>query len=258
MTDRYWNEDKAREQAKAAATREMVAQRRAILNALDLGHGERVLEIGSGNGVLAREMLEIVGASGHVCGVDSSGHMVKLAEVICPNGQFIEGDATDLPIEDLSFDVVTASQLLCFIPDVDKALSEMCRVLKRGGRLVILDSDWGSLVWNCRDQALMDRVVALLTSPYADAHIPRTLSRRLVATGLAITERRTLTVLNWDRDPGSFSQITAVGFIKPMMESSDDFTDEDWEAWDSDQKATAEAGEYMFSLNRYIFCALKP
>jgi len=107
MTDQYWGEEKSREQAKAAATREMVAQRRAILDALSLDQGERVLEVGSGNGVLAREMLEIVGASGHVCGIDSSGPMVKLAEQICPNGRFIEGDATDLPVEDLSFDAVT-------------------------------------------------------------------------------------------------------------------------------------------------------
>jgi arsenite methyltransferase len=258
MTDQYWGEEKAKEQAKAAATQEMVAQRRAILDALNLDHGERVLEVGSGSGILASEMLEIVGASGHVCGIDSSGPMVKLAEEICPNGRFIEGDATALPVEDLSFDVVTASQVLCFIADVDKALSEMFRVLKRGGRLVILDSDWGSLVWNCRDQALMDRAVALLTSPYADAHVPRALSRRLVGAGFNITDRRTLTVLNWEPDPDSFSRLTAVGFIKPLMESSDDFTDQDWEAWDADQRATAKAGEYMFSLNRYIFCASKP
>ena len=104
----------------------------------------------------------------------------------------------------------------------------------------------------------MDRVVALLTSPYADAHVPRTLSRRLAATGFAITDRRTLTVLNWEPHPDSFSRLTAVGFIKPLMESSHDFTDEHWEAWDEDQRETAEAGEYMFSLNRYIFCASKP
>ena len=65
-------------------------------------------------------------------------------------------------------------------------------------------------------------------------------------------------MLNWESDPDSFSRLTAVGFIKPMMASSDDFTDEDWQAWDEDQRATAEAREYMFSLNRYIFCALKP
>jgi arsenite methyltransferase len=122
----------------------------------------------------------------------------------------------------------------------------------------ILDSDWGSLVWNCRDQALMDRAVALLTSPYADAHVPRTLSRRLVAAGFDIADRRTLTVLNWEPDPDSFSRLTAVGFIKSLMETSQDFTGEDWETWDADQRATAKAGEYMFSLNRYIFSALKP
>ena len=43
-----------------------------------------------------------------------------------------------------------------------------------------------------------------------------------------------------------------------MIEASGDFTEEDWEAWDADQKATAEAGEYMFSVNRYIFTAMKP
>jgi arsenite methyltransferase len=258
MTDQFWDQDKARQQGKVAATHDMVAQRRAMLDALDLDHGERVLEVGSGNGIFARQMLEIVGASGHVCGVDRSGPMIKLAEGICPHGRFIKGDATDLPVEDQSFDVVTASQLLCFIPDVDKALAEMFRVLRRGGRLVILDSDWSSLVWNCRDQALMDRAIRLLTSPYADAHVPRTLSRRLIAAGFDITNRQTLTVLNWEAHPDSFSRLTAVGFIKPMMESSDDFTAEDWQAWDADQRATAEAGEYMFSLNRYIFSALKP
>ena len=196
MTDRYWSEDRAEEQAKAAATPEMVTQRRAMVDALALRKGERVLEVGSGNGVLAREMLEIVGASGHVCGVDSSGPMIESARAACPNGRFIEGDAIDLPVEDMSFDVVTASQLLCFIANVDKALSEMFRVLRHGGRLVILDSDWGSLVWNCRDRALMDRVIKLLTDIYADAHVPRTLSRRLTAAGFAITDRRTLTVLN--------------------------------------------------------------
>ena len=42
------------------------------------------------------------------------------------------------------------------------------------------------------------------------------------------------------------------------MESSEHFTERDWHAWDADQRTTAEAGEYMFSLNRYIFCALNP
>jgi arsenite methyltransferase len=257
MTQQFYDEDMARQQEKLAATPDMVAQRRAMLDLLDLKKGEHVLDVGSGNGIFAREMLEIVTNSGHVCGVDSAEPMVRMATGLCPNGRFLHGDATDLPVEELSFDVVAASQLLCFVADVDKALFEMFRALKRGGRLVILDSDWGSLVWNCRDQALMDRVIAMLTGPYADAHVPRTLSRRLAAAGFQITDRRAFSILNWEPDADSYSRQTT-GFIKPMMEASNEFAENDWNAWDADQKATAEAGEYLFSLNRYIFCALKP
>jgi len=42
------------------------------------------------------------------------------------------------------------------------------------------------------------------------------------------------------------------------MEASEDFTKDDWEAWSEDQKATDEAGEFLFSVNRYIFLAAKP
>jgi arsenite methyltransferase len=257
MAKQFYDENMARQQEKLAATPDMAAQRRAMLELLDLKEGEHVLDVGSGNGIFAREMLEIVTESGHVCGVDSAEPMVAMATGLCPNGRFLQGDATDLPVADLSFDAATASQLLCFVADVDSALSEMFRVLKPGGRLVILDSDWGSLVWNCRDQALMDRTIAMLTGPYADAHVPRTLSRRLVAAGFRITDRRAFSILNWAPNADSYSQQT-VGFIKPMMDASDEFTEHDWLAWDADQKATAEAGAYMFSLNRYLFAAVRP
>ena len=256
MTKQFFDEDMSRQQERLAATPDMVAQRRVMLDLLDLKKGERVLDVGSGNGIFVREMLEMVGGSGNVCGVDSAEVMVNMARGICPDGLFLKGEATDLPVEDLDFDVATASQLLCFIPDVDKAISEIHRALRPGGRLVILDSDWGSLVWNSHNRDLMNRSIEMLTGPYANPHVPRTLSRCLMANGFEITGRHTLTVLNWEPHPDSYSQQIA-GFIKSMMETSDAFTNEDWETWIADQQATAEAGEYMFSLNRYIFCALK-
>lgn len=257
MAEGFYNEDMARQQERLAATPDMVAQRRIVLDLLVLEAGECVLDIGSGNGIFAREMLKIVGGEGQVCGVDSSAAMVVMASHLCPEGRFHEGDATDLPVEDHTFDAVTASQLLCFVADNDKAVSEMFRVLKPGGRAVILDSDWGSLVWNCRNRDLMDRTIRMLTRPYADAHVPRTLSRRLTAAGFKIAERRVHTVVNWQPDSDSYSKQT-IGFIKPMMEASPEFTDEDWETWIADQEATAVAGEYLFSLNRFIFSAVKP
>ena len=257
MAKQFYDKDMARIQEKLAATPDMMTQRQTMLNVLDLKEGERVLDVGSGNGIFAREILEVVGESGHVCGVDSAEPMVGMAMALCPNGRFLNGEASDLPLEDQSFDVVTASQLFCFVPDVDRALSEMFRVLKPAGRVVILDSDWGSLVWNCNDRLLMDRAIRMLTGPYKDAHVPRTLSRRLIAAGFQITDRRSFSVLNWEPNTDTYSQQT-VGYIKAMMQASGEFTEEDWQAWNVDQKATAAAGEYMFSLNRYIFAAARP
>jgi len=257
MTKQFYDESMVKQQEKLAATTDMVAQRKITLNQLALKEGEFVIDIGSGNGIFAREMLEVIGDSGHVCGVDSVEAMVNISKGICPSGEFLISDATDLPVGNSTYDVATASQLLCFVPDVAKVISEIFRVLKPGGRLVILDSDWGSLVWNCHNQELMDRVIKMMTGVYSDSHVPRTLSQHLITTGFKITGRHSYTVLNWEPNPDSYS-VQVVGFIKPMMEASDEFSIEDWETWDADQKETALAGEYMFSLNRYIFNAVKP
>jgi arsenite methyltransferase len=257
MTQQFYNKDMARQQEKLAATPDMAGQRGALLEMLDVSEGQHVLDVGSGNGILVREMLEIVGPSGRVCGVDTSEPMVEMATAICPNGTFFKANATDLPFEDQSFDAVTASQLLCFVAEVDKALAEMFRVLRPGGRLVILDSDWGSLVWHTRHPSLMNRIIELLTGPYADAHIPRTLSRRLTKAGFCIKERTAFAIVNWEPAPDTYARQTA-GFVESMMAASDAFTQEDWTTWSADQEAIAQAGEYLFSLNRYLFHAERP
>lgn len=257
MAQEFYTEDMVRQQEKLALTPDIARQRKELLASLALRPGERALDVGAGNGIFARDMKEAIGAEGAIYGIDSSPLMVDLAAGFCPGGAFRQGDATALPHDDGAFDVVTASQLICFVPEPDAAVREMFRVLKPGGRAVILDTDWDSLVWNCRDEALMARAMALFRSPYADACAPRTLSRRLTAAGFGITERRSFTVLNWEIDPDSYAQQTA-GFIKAMMADSEAFTDEDWERWSADQAAAAAAGEFMFSLNRYIFRAGKP
>lgn len=256
MAAEFYDETMSRQQEALAATPDMQAQRRAMLTALALKPGERALEIGAGNGIMVREMLVEVGPSGAVTGLDSAAPMVEMARALCPEGTFVEGDAAALPFADASFDVATAAQVFCFLPDPDRALAELHRVLAPGGRLVILDTDWGSLVWNCRDRELMDRAMALYTSPYADAHLPRTLSRRLARAGFRVTARDSLTVLNWDRAPDTYAGQTT-GFLESLMTASDAFTEADWQAWDADQAAMAEAGEFMFSLNRYIFSAMR-
>lgn len=257
MVGQIYDKTLSEQQKRVAKTSDMRSQRRAMHDLLALKPGERVLDVGSGNGILVKEMLEIVCQSGEVSGIDGSDVMVAMASDIAPRGQFQQADATALPFDDEHFDAVTTSQLLCFIEDVNLALAEMFRVLKPGGRAVILDTDWGSLVWNCKNQALMDRVMAGLKSPYADDKLPRTLKRRLEETGFSDVKCTAHPIVSVEPDPDSYAE-QMKGFIEPMLENSSRFSPEDAEEWRKDQTLMSEAGEYFFSLNRYLFSAKKP
>ena len=105
--------------------------------------GEDVLDVGCGTGVLTRELTQHVGDDGSATGFDLSESMLGVARERCPDATFKQGNVTDLPFDDQSFDVVISSFMLMFVSDPEKALSEMRRVLKTGGRLVV--SVWQGL-----------------------------------------------------------------------------------------------------------------
>jgi len=93
---------------------------------------ERVLEVGGGPGELAARIRNEVGCD--VVMVDISPRMVELARERGVDAQV--GDATRLPFADGAFDCVVAAWMLFHLPDVDRGLDELSRVLAPGGRLV--------------------------------------------------------------------------------------------------------------------------
>jgi SAM-dependent methyltransferase len=92
----------------------------------------RVLEVGGGPGELAERMQNELGAE--VSFVDISPRMVELARERGVDAQV--GDVQSLPFEDGSFDTVVAAWMLYHVPDLDRGLAEIARVLRPGGRLV--------------------------------------------------------------------------------------------------------------------------
>ena len=127
---------------------------RKIMDAAGLTEGDNLLEVGCGTGVLAREAVQRVGPDGSVTGMDLSESMLGVARSISPEVDFQQGNAVDLPFADESFDITVASFMLMFVPDQALAVSEMWRVLKPGGRLVI--SVWESLNENPAYAELVD------------------------------------------------------------------------------------------------------
>ncbi len=92
----------------------------------------RVLEVGCGQGALAERMQRELGAE--VTALDQSEHMVELTRA--RGVEALVGDVQALPFADGMFDSVVAAWMLYHVPDVERALAEIRRVLKPGGRLV--------------------------------------------------------------------------------------------------------------------------
>jgi ubiquinone/menaquinone biosynthesis C-methylase UbiE len=88
---------------------------------------------------------------------------------------FGTGDALALPFPDDSFDAVTTTQVYEYVADMPAALAEARRVLRTGGRLLILDTDWDSLVWHSSDPARMRRILTAWDEHLADTHLSRRL-----------------------------------------------------------------------------------
>jgi demethylmenaquinone methyltransferase/2-methoxy-6-polyprenyl-1,4-benzoquinol methylase len=110
----------------------------------ELGAGEAALDLCCGTGDLALALRERVGASGRVVGADFSERMLELAnEKAAARGladvTFEWADALELPYSDASFDAVTVGFGVRNLADLGAGIREMGRVLRPGGRLVILE-----------------------------------------------------------------------------------------------------------------------
>jgi ubiquinone/menaquinone biosynthesis C-methylase UbiE len=133
-----------------------------LLGAAALQSGERVLDIGCGTGIIARQAATAVGASGAVTGVDVAPDMIAVASSRPPTRgaaiEWREGDATSLPFADGSFDVVLCQMSLMFVENRAAAVQEMHRVLTDSGRVVV--STPGSIqpTFELMEQAIVEHI----------------------------------------------------------------------------------------------------
>ena len=123
----------------------VIAWKPLILDGLRLQPGMRVLDVGCGQGADAFELAASVGPDGLVTGVDFSELLIteavrRGADQGLPV-KFEVGDAQALRFPDNSFDAVRTERMLMHVPDPSRALAEMARVLKPGGRMVVCEFD---------------------------------------------------------------------------------------------------------------------
>jgi arsenite methyltransferase len=237
----------------------VVAQRRQVLAALDLAADKRVLDIGSGPGLLAHDMAKAVGPRGRVYGIDLSQAMVAMASRRCAGQPWVEfqtADASELPFPDDSFDAAVSTQVYEYVPNIPAALKELHRVLRKGGRAVILDTDYGSLVIHTENAPRMARVLAAWDEHFTHANLPRTLSRQLREAGFAVQDRLAIPMFNPEFEDNTYG--------KGMLEMMASFaagrrgvSQAEADAWFAEFAELGVEGKFFFCLNRYLFVAEK-
>lgn len=107
-----------------------------LVRRLDLAEGARVLDVGCGTGRLAGWIAGVVGSSGEVIGIDPLPERIAIASTRVPGARFQVGQAEDLgafPSE--SLDAVTMSSVFHWVKDKARALGEVRRVLRAGGKI---------------------------------------------------------------------------------------------------------------------------
>src|SRR4029453_7867530 len=159
---------------------------------LKLEDGFRILDVGSGLGQLTYRMSEAVGPNGFCLGIERDTNQLSVARknYVARNLEFRQGDALALPLtahELESFDLAHARFLLEHLSDPAKAVSEMVKSLKPGGRIFLADDDHKSLTlfpepvgFQALLSAYMDSYVEVGNDPF----IGRKLTKLLVDQGV--------------------------------------------------------------------------
>lgn len=239
------------------STPDVVGQRAATLDLLDPRPGERILDVGSGPGFLVASLAERVGTGGAVHGLDPSAPMNAIARSVTadqPQVTIDEGDALALPYPDGAFDAATSTQVYEYVADIPAAFAELRRVVRRGGRVLILDTDWDSVVWHVADRERHRRIMAAWDEHLADPHLPCTLSGQLRRAGFRVTGRTVIPIANGVLEPETFSAYTMITIAR-YAAGRQGVTREETDAWLADLRARAAEDDYLFSINRYCFLA---
>ena len=239
---------------------DIVAQRVFVRQHLALKPGERVMDIGAGPGLLALEMATEVGADGEVIALDPSESMRAIAEHRCRNCPWVsvvDGDATALPAKDASLDALVATQVYEYVPDMALALQEAFRVLKPGGRLLALDTDWHSAVVNTANPTRMTEMLATWRSHFVHPDLPGRFPKLSRTAGFDLAFAGGTAVVNTAMTEDTFAGDVLYNMPK-HAERQGGISPDICAAWLEELKGLDASGDFFFSVTRFVCVVVKP
>jgi ubiquinone/menaquinone biosynthesis C-methylase UbiE len=219
--------------------------------------GERALDVGSGTGEDVQAFASLVGPGG-AFGVEPNPSIRAEAEqratAAGASVQFDSGDGYELPYPDGSFDCVRSERVFQHLDHPERAAAEIARVLRPGGRVAIIDSDWGTAIIHPGDPDLIARGATAMLARFANPLSGRRLRGLLVNAGLAISNEVAET---WIQDQDAAGCPPTTFFGKDAVQSGT-LTQEQADALQRGFVEAGERGEFHLSLTMYGVAASRP
>ena len=244
---------------RAYLGRDFVTRRRANLDALDPRVGEHLADIGCGAGHMTAELGLAVGESGQVLGVDPSADMRALAEARCGDYDWVkiaDGSAGQIPVEDGALDGAVSVQVFEYIDGIPSVLPEVHRALRPGGRLVIGDMEFGSMVWFSENPERMQRMVDAWDAHFVDPHVPQHLPPMLRETGFGNVTMESVTFLDTEFRADGLARMMWI-LMPAFAVKQGLMSEEEAQAWSDEQVTLGAEQRFFFSFTHVVVRAEK-
>lgn len=238
-----------------------VAKRDRLIDLLQPLPGERILDIGCGGGAFCREIAPLVAPGGSVVGIDHAPAAIDVARRLSASADqsvltFAEADGHALPFASASFDAAVCISVLGFCQNPGQVLAEARRVLRPGGRFLVVNSDEDTRVYNGRDRELGRRMARAIADRGHDPWLGRRIAPMLTAAGFHLAQETVLVDLEREFAAGA-SGYALAHFVRDYLLQTAGIPEPDYERWLADLAGCASAGSYSYSVVTYACLATR-
>lgn len=233
---------------------------------LALTPGERLLDVGCGPGDAGLALAADLGETGELVGVDTSEQMLRVARARARSARcrvrFTRGSATALDEPDDAFDAARSERTLQWLSDPAVAVAELVRVVRPGGRISLIDTDWSTFGITVGDEPIEAAIQeAMRTERNRASNVGRRLGDLVVAARcqplgeLEATQHWT----DWDpdRSPAPLGCFTMESLADDLVDAGH-LRGADRESIVSTIHAAARRGEFSMSLTMFAVVATAP
>jgi len=226
---------------------------------LAMPQSPRILEVGCGTGAMLRLLVRRADFTGEAIGVDHCSPFIEAGRRFADNEKvgdritFRIGDVHHLDFPDASFDVVIAHTLVSHVTEPAMVVSEMGRVVRSGGTIVIFDGDYASLTYSFADHSFGRQMdAALASATFNNPRIMRDLPRLLPELGLSLVDAWGDAVV--EIGTGRYFKSFAETYV-PYVEKAGLLPAQQIEVWLSEQQRAMSDGTFFAACNYYTYLA---